>query len=85
MGINIIINDYIELLENSGHKPMNIPEGSTEIEHLLWMLHELNNNSQMSDTKKHRWLGFIQGCLIKDDLIDLSHERSRTRPILNGK
>jgi len=39
----------------------------------------------MSETKKHRWLGFIQGCMIKDGFIKLTEERERTRPILNGK
>lgn len=85
MELEILANDYIELLEKNGYKPHNIPEGSTDPSHLLWMLHELKINNDMSETKKHRWLGFIQGCLIKDGILDLVSERNRTRPVLNGK
>ena len=85
MEINILANDYIKVLEDFGYVQNNIPEGSTEPSHLLWMLYELRVNKDMSETKKHRWLGFIQGCMIKDGFINLCDERTRTRPILNGK
>ncbi len=85
MEIEILTKDYIDILESYGYVQNNIPEGSTEPSHLLWMLYELRVNKDMSETKKHRWLGFIQGCMIKDGFIKLTEERERTRPILNGK
>jgi hypothetical protein len=84
MKIEKISKNYINLLEELGYKSKNVPDGSTDISHLLWMLYELNINFEMSLTKKHRWLGFIQGCLIKDEIINLKKERKRTRSILKG-
>ena len=79
------MSHFFPLSVSSGvYKSKNIPDGSTDVNHLLWMLYELNTNTEMSLTKKHRWLGFIQGCLIKDGIIDLKAERNRTRDILKG-
>lgn len=52
--------------------------------HLLWMLKELEENSEMSSTKKHRWLGFIQGCLFLQGHFSIDEERKLTRGIFNG-
>ena len=53
-------------------------------EHLLWMLEEIQCNVEQSLTKKHRWLGYIQGILIAFDILDVDQERNITRPLLNG-
>ena len=52
--------------------------------HLLWMLHELTNNTEQSETKKHRWLGYIQGVMTVKSYITVLEEREFTRSILNG-
>lgn len=56
----------------------------TEDYHLLWMIQEIRHNFEQSDTKKHRWLGFIQGVLISKGYTTVALEREATRYILNG-
>ncbi len=53
-------------------------------QHLQWMLGELQTNTEMSVTKKHRWLGFIQGVLVCHGLITVNEERNFTRDIFKG-
>ena len=53
-------------------------------EHLFWMLEEIEYNEEQSLTKKHRWLGYIQGILIAFGILDVDEERNITRPLLNG-
>lgn len=53
-------------------------------EHLFWMLEEIEYNEEQSLTKKHRWLGYIQGILIAFSILDVDEERNITRPLLNG-
>lgn len=52
--------------------------------HLLWMLDELESRHEQSLTKKHRWLGYIQGVMTDRQLIDVDEERDHTRPIFMG-
>lgn len=52
--------------------------------HLLWMLDELESRHEQSLTKKHRWLGFIQGVMIANGLMAVDDERDRTRAIFLG-
>jgi hypothetical protein len=52
--------------------------------HLLWMLHELLLNKEQSITKKHRWLGYVQGVMIAKKYMTVLQERELTRNILNG-
>lgn len=66
-------------------QPQNNPGEPESHQHLAWMLTELVQNTTMSETKKHRWLGYIQGCMVKDSLLDVKTERDATRPIFNGK
>lgn len=53
-------------------------------EYLFWMLEEIEYNEEQSLTKKHRWLGYIQGILIAFGILDVDEERNITRPLLNG-
>ena len=48
------------------------------------MLEEIEYNEEQSLTKKHRWLGYIQGILIAFNILDVDEERNITRPLLNG-
>ena len=76
---------YIKLLSHMGVVPIKQTDDFTSTEHLLWMLYALINNEFMSVTKKNRWLGYIQGCLVKDGIIRVPDERDITREIFCGK
>ena len=88
-----IITRYIDILNlelhNSGFytvleiKPLEGDE--TNDIHLLWMLHELTNNTEQSETKKHRWLGYVQGVMTVKGYINVLEERELTRNIFKGE
>lgn len=69
-------NARIEKSENSEQITIN---------HLLWMLNEIENDNLSSETKSHRWLGFIQGILFLKGMISIQEERDSTRDIFNGE
>lgn len=73
------INETFNLSESK-----QIDNGSTSHAHLKWMCEQIVNNPTLSRTKKSRWLGFVQGCLVKDGNLDISIERDRTRDIFKG-
>ena len=55
------------------------------VSHLLWMLNEIQDGCNgMSETKRHRWLGYIQGVMVMKNLITVNDERNATRPVFNG-
>lgn len=56
----------------------------TSVAHLDWMLKELVTNDTQSLTKKHRWLGYIQGLLIAYGITTVNTERDATRHLLAG-
>ncbi len=62
------------------------PDASeTGASHLLWMLREIQHDwNGMSETKRHRWLGYVQGVMVMKGLITVEDERIRTRPMFNG-
>ena len=72
---------YLRLLNV---EPKNNTDAPTSEQHLAWMLVELGS-TEMSETKKHRWLGYIQGCMVMKNLITVQEERDLTRGIFNGK
>lgn len=59
-------------------------EGDLSRGHLLDMIELLAGNDAMSLTRKHRWLGFIQGVMICRGLLTVLEERNATRNIFNG-
>lgn len=80
-----ITGRYIDMLVANGNTPRVDPEGTlTNGNHLLWMLLQIYNNKLSSETKAHRWLGFIQGGLISLGLTTVLDERNFTRDIFNG-
>lgn len=84
--LNQITRRYTNLLENRGETLRKDESGDqTDLGHLLWMLEEIRNNPNQSETKKNRWLGFIQGVLVTQGLIEVYEERELTRPVFNGK
>lgn len=55
----------------------------TEMHHLAWMLTEIAKD-EMSPTKSNRWLGYVQGIMTANKMLDVNSERDRTRTIFNG-
>lgn len=58
---------------------------NTSPKHLQWMLTEIQVNHDQELTKKHRWLGFVQGMLVAHGVTTVPVERDYTRNILNGQ
>lgn len=72
----------------SGGVAMDIPlvayvKESTP-QHLIWMLDQLTGVGQ-SNTKRHRWLGYVQGIMVAAGLITVQEEREVTRGVFNGE
>ena len=88
-----IINRYIyilmdEMISSGWYSILEIKslEGDeTNDIHLLWMLNQLLTNTKQSDTKKHRWLGYIQGIMTVKGYINVLEERELTRNIFKGE
>jgi hypothetical protein len=75
--LNKITQRYTNLLENRGEQLRKDEDGNqTDLGHLLWMLEEIRTNPDQSETKKNRWLGFIQGITIQP----LQKDRPVNRP-----
>lgn len=81
-------NFYPELRQRYYDILNTTPEANSELptadSHLAWMLTELSKDD-MSETKKHRWLGYIQGCMTMKGYLVVNEERDATRAIFNGK
>lgn len=60
------------------------PGDETNPIHLIWMLQQIKDDSEMSQTKRHRWLGYIQGVLVMKGVFSVEEEREYTHPIFNG-
>jgi hypothetical protein len=60
-------------------------EGKLSGSHLRWMCGEvLRNIKTMPVDKMGRWVGFIQGVMACNGLLDVDAERERTRPIFTA-
>ena len=71
---------YDQLLEQS-----TLPDKKYQSkEHLQWMLDQVRTDKTQSITKKHRWLGYVQGIMTAHGIIDVDIERDSTRSIFNG-
>ncbi|EBS4516543.1 hypothetical protein DQT32_03880 [Salmonella enterica subsp. enterica serovar Braenderup] len=78
---NDIRQRYYDILNVEPNEDSTKP---TENSHLAWMLVQLSRGT-MSETKKHRWLGYIQGCMVSKGILDVNEERDATRQVFNGK
>lgn len=81
----VVANKYIDLLESYDITYEKDENNPTSHPHLLWMLYEIKLDRYMTHTKQNRWLGYVQGCLVKDGVIDVDTEREETRNIFNGR
>ena len=78
--------DCLSLIDKSSIIEIKQLEGDeTNPIHLLWMLDQIQNNEEQSITKKHRWLGYIQGVLVCSNVFSVREEREYTRSIFNGE
>jgi len=80
-----VAKNYIKMLEDMNVSRKQSTDDMTAHSHLLWMLYEIVLDVRMSPTKKNRWLGYVQGCLVKDGIISVNAEREATRDIFNGR
>lgn len=72
------------ILEKESLLPITEELKEESAAHLLWMINVLSTNEGQTFTKKHRWLGYIQGVLCTHKLTDVNTERNLTRGIFNG-
>ena len=77
---NIVFMEF-----SRGINPQQLASEPTAVAHLLWMLKQIIDGNLSSDTKEHRWLGYVQGVLVSRSLLSVSEERDRTRGIFNGE
>ncbi|CAM8750836.1 hypothetical protein CENTIMANUS_00233 [Klebsiella phage vB_KpM_Centimanus] len=78
-----ILNRYRSLIKEKGGALPTTPYLNAG--HLLGMLDTLENDLLQSLSKKHRWLGYIQGILCAYGLTTVDVERDFTRKIFNGR
>ncbi|WP_391557173.1 hypothetical protein [Robertmurraya sp.] len=81
----IVASKYICLLEDRGVIAEQDSNGTIEYSHLLWMLQVIISDQSLSETKRNRWLGFIQGVLVCKGDIEIKSERDSTREIFKGE
>lgn len=78
-----ILDRYASMLEATGaHVPATPEPEGRDSTHLLWMLNEIRTGAVTGD-KAHRWLGYVQGMMIADNLTSVQAERDFTRPLFN--
>lgn len=76
-----LITRYIDLLGGISSYNGQGPD-KTSNPHLCWMLTHILT-MDVTDTKAHRWLGFVQGVMAVKGLIDVDTERELVRVLLN--
>lgn len=79
----IIIDRYKQIIDKNLDDDLET-DPYRKLSHLKWMLDEIVGNNTQSITKKHRWLGFVQGVLIAKKLTTVDRERDFTRDLFNG-
>jgi hypothetical protein len=77
---------YVEVIVPLKEKLENCEFGDdtdkTSTEHLIWMCEYcLENLETMPIDKLSRWVGFVQGIMAANKVLDVDEERNRTRPI----
>lgn len=86
----LILDRYNQILINNSHetavyKIEPVFGDEMSVKHLLWMLQEIELNKDQSLTKKHRWLGFVQGVIIAKGWTTVIEERDATRYLFDGE
>ena len=81
--MNETVFRYMDLLESMGYESCRCSDYFHR-SHLLWMLEQILFDVSQSLTKKHRWLGFVQGVLCIQGVLSVDEERNLTRYVFNG-
>ncbi len=77
---------YVDLINNCGLDLHEKRFGDfTSLYHLKWMIFQVFIDSKQSATKKHRWMGYVQGMLVAYGLVKVMGERDLTRDVFNGE
>lgn len=79
--INVIAR-YDNFLKTKTKKVEKIDDPGYTYPHLRWMLEEIRSG-RVKEEKAHRWLGFVQGILIREGHFKINEERNFTRPYLS--
>lgn len=74
-----ILNRYDDFLAKKTKKVEVESEPGYTYKHLRWMIDQIRTGVVQGE-KSHRWLGFIQGILIREDHFKVNEERDFTRP-----
>ena len=85
--LNLLVDRYRLMLEDilPSTNVNDIEDPEAMPEHLIWMLDEIETNTEQSVTKKHRWLSWVSACLILVyRATTVMKERDATRETLNG-
>ena len=72
----LLFERYIEILRDNN---FDGPDKANS-EHLIWMCENVDCENWPID-KISRWLGFIQGILIYNNILTVDDERNFTRPL----
>ena len=79
----VIVDRYKQIIDKNLDGDLET-DPCQKLSHLRWMLDEIVSNNTQSITKKHRWLGFVQGVLIAKKLTTVDTERDFTRDLFDG-
>ena len=74
-----VLDRYDAFLSNKTKKIECVPVPGYTYPHLRWMISQIRDGT-VTGEKSHRWLGFIQGVLIREDHFRVNEERDFTRP-----
>jgi hypothetical protein len=78
---------YVQVIDplNAKLHGLNFGLDYTSASHLRWMcIYLLQNIDTMNLDKAARWVGFIQGVMAANGVLDVTTERDRTRPIFTA-
>ena len=79
---NIVFDRCIKIIEDLHFEPCEDLDHPFSLSHLLWMAYKAKSE-EFSIDKQHRWLGYIQGCLVCMGIITVEEERNFTRPLFS--
>lgn len=82
--ITTLIERYIQLINITKPLayPIKDPQGSLELDHLLWMLVKMLSPTFVPLTTYSAWITWVQAGLYQARLINIKHEIDITREIL---
>lgn len=84
MATSVLIERYIQLINMT--RPLAYPikhrDGSSDPEHLLWMLVKMSDPNFVPLTSNDAWLSWVQCSLYHAHLLHIRHEIDITREIL---